>query len=86
MASKTALAMAAATGRIELSPAPAGGNSGRLISTMSTASGASVMSRIGKESQSVLVTLARSKATSSASARLGPWTTLPSMSAGARRG
>jgi len=46
-ASKTALAMAAATGRIELSPAPAGGSSGRLISTISIASGASVMSRIG---------------------------------------
>jgi hypothetical protein len=29
------------------SDAPAGGSSGRLISTMSTASGASVMSRIG---------------------------------------
>ena len=47
VALKTALASAAATGRIELSPAPAGGRSGRLISTMSTASGASVMSRIG---------------------------------------
>src|SRR6266851_1092416 len=46
-ASKTALARAAATGRIELSPAPAGGSSGRFSSTMSTASGASVMSRIG---------------------------------------
>ena len=39
------LTRAAATGRIGLSPAPAGGSSGRLISTMSTASGASVMSR-----------------------------------------
>ena len=39
--------IAAATGRIELSPAPAGGRSGWLISTMSIASGASVMSRIG---------------------------------------
>src|SRR6266436_7340592 len=47
VASKTALAMAAATGRIELSPAPAGGNSARFSSTMSTVSGASVMSRIG---------------------------------------
>src|SRR6516165_2697979 len=47
VASKTALASAPATGRIELSPAPAGGNSGRLSSTMSTVSGASVMSRIG---------------------------------------
>src|SRR5438128_1655719 len=35
VASKTALARAAATGRIELSPAPAGGNSGRFRSTMS---------------------------------------------------
>ncbi len=34
MASKTALAMAAASGRIELSPAPAGGSSERLISTI----------------------------------------------------
>jgi hypothetical protein len=33
-----------ATGRIELSSAPAGGSSGRLISTMSTVSGASMMS------------------------------------------
>jgi len=39
VASKTALPRAAATGRIELSPAPAGGRSGWLISTMSTASG-----------------------------------------------
>ena len=46
---------------------------------MSTASGASLMSWIGWESQSVLVTLARSKATSSESVRLVPWTTLPSM-------
>ena len=46
-ASNTALARAAATGRIELSPAPAGGNSGRFSNTMSTSSGASVMSRIG---------------------------------------
>jgi len=37
----------AATGRIELSPARAGGSSGRLSSTMSIASGASMMSRIG---------------------------------------
>ena len=47
VASKIALAMAPATERVELSLAPAGGSSGRLISTMSTASGASVMSRIG---------------------------------------
>jgi hypothetical protein len=45
-ASKTALAMAAATGRIELSPAPARGKSGRLISTMSIASGVSSEPRL----------------------------------------
>jgi hypothetical protein len=54
-ASKTALAGAAATGWIELSPAPAGGGSGRFSGTTSTASGASPMSRIEHESQSVLV-------------------------------
>jgi hypothetical protein len=45
-ASNTALARAVATGRIELSPAPAVGNSGRFSNTMSTSSRASVMSRI----------------------------------------
>jgi hypothetical protein len=42
-----ALAMAAATGRIDGSPAPEGAISGWLISTTSIASGVSVMSRIG---------------------------------------
>jgi hypothetical protein len=41
------LAVAAGTGRIELSSTSTGGNSGRLNGTISTASGASVMSRIG---------------------------------------
>jgi hypothetical protein len=41
------LAIAAATGRIEGSPAPVGGASGRLISTQSIVSGVSPMSRIG---------------------------------------
>src|SRR5207237_4267529 len=47
VASKMALAMAAAIGRIEGSPAPAGATSGRLISTISIVSGVSVMSRMG---------------------------------------
>ena len=42
-----AFAIAAATGRIEGSPAPVGGSSGWLISTTSIVSGVSVMSRIG---------------------------------------
>ena len=47
VASKIALAIAAATGRIYGSPAPVGGWSGWLISTKSIVSGVSVMSRIG---------------------------------------
>jgi hypothetical protein len=47
VASKIALAIAAAAGRIAASPAPYGGSSGRLINTMSIASGASAMSRVG---------------------------------------
>ena len=47
VASKIALAIAAATGRIEGSPAPVGAASGRLISTQSIVSGVSPMSRIG---------------------------------------
>src|SRR5262249_57651335 len=47
VASKMALAMAAATGRIDGSPAPVGGSSGWLIKTTLTSAGVSVMSRIG---------------------------------------
>src|SRR3954447_9038804 len=47
VASKMALAMAAATGRVEGSPAPDGAISGWLISTTSIVSGVSVMSRMG---------------------------------------
>ena len=47
VASKIALAIAAATGRIDGSPAPVGGSSGWLISAKSIVSGVSVMSRIG---------------------------------------
>src|SRR5262249_9164429 len=47
VASKIALAIAAATGRMLGSPAPDGSISGWLISTKSICSGVSVMSRIG---------------------------------------
>jgi hypothetical protein len=47
VASKMALAIAAATGRVDASPAPVLGSSGRLIITMSICSGTCVMSRIG---------------------------------------
>src|SRR5262249_37692470 len=47
VASKIALAIAAATGRIAGSPEPVGGSSGWLINTTSMVSGVSVMSRIG---------------------------------------
>ena len=47
VASKIALAIAAATGRIDGSPAPDGAMSGWSISTVSIFSGVSVMSRIG---------------------------------------
>src|ERR1051326_1802814 len=47
VASKIALAIAAATGRMLGSPAPVGGSSGWLSSTKSIFSGVSVMSRIG---------------------------------------
>ena len=47
VASKIALAIAAATGRMLGSPAPVGGSSGWLISAKSIFSGVSVMSRIG---------------------------------------
>src|SRR5207244_6600880 len=47
VASKIALASAAAVGRQVPSPAPTGGSSGRSISVMSIVSGASFMSRIG---------------------------------------
>jgi hypothetical protein len=52
VASKIALAIAAATGRIEGSPAPVGAESGRSISTQSIVPGVSLMSRIGYVSQS----------------------------------
>ena len=47
VASKIALAMAAATGRIDGSPPPLGATSGRSINTTSIVSGVSVMSRMG---------------------------------------
>src|SRR4051812_9756202 len=47
VASKIALAMAAATGRIDGSPPPVGAISGRSINATSIASGVSVMSRMG---------------------------------------
>jgi hypothetical protein len=47
VASKIALATAAVTGRVEPSPAPVGGWSGRSRITTSIFSGTSVMSRIG---------------------------------------
>src|SRR6266571_1678925 len=47
VASKNAFATAAGITRMEGSPAPLGGTSGRLISTTSMASGASPISRIG---------------------------------------
>ena len=47
VASKMALAIAAGTVRVDGSPAPCGAISGRLMSTMSTDSGASASSRIG---------------------------------------
>src|SRR5215470_7135245 len=47
VASNIALAMAAATGLMDGSPAPLGGRSGWLISTTFTSAGVSVISRIG---------------------------------------
>src|SRR5215831_10194911 len=47
VASNMAFAMAAATGRIDGSPAPVGAISGWLISTTFTSAGVSVISRIG---------------------------------------
>ena len=47
VASKMALAIAAGTVRVDGSPAPEAGRSGRLMSTMSICSGASWISRIG---------------------------------------
>src|ERR1700724_597812 len=79
VASKMAFAMAAATGRIEGSPAPLGAISGWLISTTSMLSGVSVMSRIGYVIQSRLVTFLASNLTSSHKVRLTPWTMLPSI-------
>src|SRR4029078_853200 len=72
VAPKTASAIAAATGRIDGSPAPVGAISGRLISTTFTSRGVSVMSRIGQVNQSTLVTALRSKVTSSHNVRLTP--------------
>ena len=53
VASKMALPMAAATGRIEASPAPDGGRSGRSSSTMSMVSGGHIQDRVADRSSSI---------------------------------
>src|SRR5262249_34945891 len=65
LASNTAFAIAANVGRLDGSPAPPGGRSGRLISTISTTGGTSDARATGYVFQSTLVTLLRSNRTSS---------------------
>jgi len=79
VASKTALAMAAAVATEAPSPAPEGGTSGRFMRTMSIAPGASGALRMGYVRQSTLVTVEALNCTSSMSARLVDWIRFASM-------
>src|ERR1700688_3660424 len=79
VASKIALAIAAAVARLEGSPAPLDGSSGWLIKTISTRSGTSDARATGYVIQSTLVTLLRSNVTSSFRLRPSDWIRLASI-------